>query len=149
MEINLTACKYTNMNKKSIQRMILSIVELFANVTYRFFYISNHHQSNANMWCIFWIIFNFKMKRKYEKNLSLVSLSSFTLINKLTLCHILLVPDRLGKYKQNTILLHSATSYAFSPVINKSSRVALEVLPLILLCCPETWVRSWWYGRRS
>ena len=31
MKINLTVCEYTNMEKQSIQGMILIIVELFAN----------------------------------------------------------------------------------------------------------------------
>ena len=45
MEVNLTACKYRDMKKQGFQRMILFIVELFANVNCFSFYIKhlNHH----------------------------------------------------------------------------------------------------------
>ena len=39
MKVNLTVCKCTNMKKQGIQRLILFIVELFANVTFFFFFL--------------------------------------------------------------------------------------------------------------
>ena len=55
--------------KQGIQGMILFIVELFVNVSV---FVLNHHQGNVNMWCIFGIIFNLKMKRKNVKTLIIV-----------------------------------------------------------------------------
>ena len=46
--MNQMISKYTNMKKKGIQRMILSIVELFALFNSSVF-LSNHHQGNVNM----------------------------------------------------------------------------------------------------
>ena len=46
MEINRTVCKYTNMRKEGIQRVILFIDELFANVRQHSLHVKLPHKSS-------------------------------------------------------------------------------------------------------
>ena len=46
--------------------MSLIIVELSTNFIYIIYFLLKHHRGYVNIWCTFWIIFDFKMKQKSD-----------------------------------------------------------------------------------
>ena len=83
--MNADICECVNMKppqKKVFWRLVYLWVNKLPTLNVPVL-ISNHHQSNDNMLCyIFWIIFNFKMKRKSDKK------SSHSLTARSVLFHI-------------------------------------------------------------
>ena len=78
--MNPTVCKYQNMKKASysvdefIHKWIICLC-----LTFRFFLILNHLQSNVNRWCcIFWIIFNSKNETWINVKIFYILLPYFT-----------------------------------------------------------------------